>query len=240
MQFKRLQISLVECLRECRDTQLELIALINTHIAEVENGVGVEVCNGHIHLLNDVEPRLNRLFKDFFSKARTSLYHLSGQVKNPKSVTHFLLGQSISFVQAKDDAKFEEGAKKFLRDVPGEKALGLMNMLREDRANWCSTLIGTRDRIVHDVDCPQLKINYRVEEERVRAFFPTVNGCELRQFANTCWENLYQSVEETVLLCIAIRMPDYIIPCRIPDDRIDPNLRFRWAFAIRPDRSQRS
>jgi len=204
----------------------------------MESGVGVDVVNGHIQVLNDIEPKLNRLFKDFFSKARTALYHLLGQKKAPESVTYLLLGRSISFVQAKDDAKFEEGAARFLRDVPGEKAQGLMNMLREDRAAWSSTLIGTRDRIIHDIDCPQLKMNYRVSGGKVCAFFPTASRQELRQYLNLFWENLYQAVEETVLLCIAIRMPDNIAPFRIPDDKVDPKLPFRWCFAFRPGRTE--
>jgi hypothetical protein len=233
-------MSLVESLRECRDAQLELVALIDGHTKEVEAGVGVSVANGHIQVLNDIEPKLNRLFKDFFSKARTALYRLLGQRNAPKSVSYFLLGRSISFVQAKDDTKFEEGAARFLRDVSGDKAQDLIDMLRGDRAGWSSTLIGTRDRIIHDIDCPQLKVNYGVAAGRVRAIFPTVSGQEIGQYLNLCWENLYQAVEETVLLCIAIRMPDYIVPCRIPDDKIDPKLPFRWCFAIRPGRTDNS
>jgi hypothetical protein len=240
-QFKRLQMSLVESLRECRDVQLELAALIDGHAKEVESGVGVHVLNGHIQVLNDIEPKLNRLFKDFFSKARTALYHLVGQKNVPESVTYFLLDRrSISFMQVKDDAKFEEDAAKFLREMPGEKARSLINMVRGDRAAWSSTLIGTRDRIIHDINCPQLKMNYGVVGGKVRAGFPTVSGQELRQYLNLFWENLYQAVEETVLLCIAIRMPDNFMPCRIPDDKVDPKLPFRWCFAFRPGRTENS
>jgi hypothetical protein len=151
-----------------------------------------------------------------------------------------LLGRSISFVQVKSDAEFEKGAAGFLRDVPGKKAQCLMDMLREDRVAWSSTLIGTRDRIIHDVGCPQLKMNYRVAGGKVSAFFPTVSRQELRQYLNLFWENLYQAVEETVLLCIAVRMPGNIVPCRIPDDRVDPKLPFRWCFAFRPGRTDNS
>jgi hypothetical protein len=54
-QFKQLQMSLVESLRECRDVQLELAALIDGHTNEVESGVGVDVVNDHIQVLNDME-----------------------------------------------------------------------------------------------------------------------------------------------------------------------------------------
>ena len=140
--FKQFQLLLVESLRECRDVQLELAAFIDCHIKEVASGVGVDVVNGHIQVLNDVEPKLNRLFKDFFSKARTALYRLLGQRDATKSVTHFLLGRSISFAQVKDDAMFERSAASFLRDMPGEKARSLVDLLRGDRAAWSLKLIG--------------------------------------------------------------------------------------------------
>jgi hypothetical protein len=241
--FKRLQMSLVESLRECRDVQLELATLIDGHTKEVESGSGAVsmLSSGHIHVSNDIEPKLNRLFKDFFSKARTALYHLVGQKDTPESVTYFLLDQrSISFVQVKEDAMFEKCAAKFLQDVPGEKAQGLMNMVRGDRATWLSTLIRTRDRINHDIECPQLRMTYGVVGGELRAGFPTVSGQELRQYLTLFWENLYQAVEETVLVCIAMRMPDNFVPCRIPDDRVDPKLPFRWCFAFRPNPADNS
>jgi hypothetical protein len=233
-QFKQLQMSLVDILRECRDVQLELAALVDSHTKEVESGVGVDIVNGHIQVLNDIEPKLNRLFKDFFSKARTAIYHLLGQKDAPESVTYFLLGQSISFAQVRNDVSFERDAASFLRDLPGEKAQSLVDMLRGDRAAWSLKLIGTRDRIIHNVDCPQLRVRYRVAGAKVHALFPTVDHLELRRYLNLFWENLYQAVEETVLLCVAIRLPGNIAPSRIPDDKVDPTLRFRWCLAFRP------
>jgi hypothetical protein len=81
-------------------------------------------------------------------------------------------------------------------------------------------------------------MSYRIVDGKVRAFFPTIAGQELRRYLDLLWVNLYQAVEEVVLLCMAIRMPDSIVPCRIPDDRVDPNLGFRWSFALRVDRAQ--
>jgi hypothetical protein len=158
--FIQLQMSLVDGLRECRDAQLELGKLIATHTKEIEAGVGVKIDNGQVHVLNDIDPKLNRLVKDLFIKARTALYHLYGQKNASKSVTHLLLGRSISFAQAKDNDKFERSAAQFLNAVSGQKAQNLMNMLRGDRASWSLALIRTRDRIIHDNDCPQLKMKY--------------------------------------------------------------------------------
>jgi hypothetical protein len=69
----------------------------------------------------------------------------------------------------------------------------------------------------------------------MHAGFPTLNGQELRQCLGLIWGNLYQAIEETVVLCIAIRLPDHIAPCRIPDDSVDPKLPFRWCFSFLPN-----
>lgn len=234
-EFKQLQMSLAESLRECRDIQLEITALIDKHLEEVASGMGVYAENGNIRVEDDIEPKLNRLFNDFFSKARTVLYHLFGQQKAPQSVTHFLLGRSISFAQQKEDASFERSAAKFLADVPGEKAQTLMDSLRGDRAAWMLKLIGTRDRMIHDITCPQLKMRYHLGVGgKVLPLFPTVDHEDLRRYLNLFWENLFQAVEQTVILCITIRLPDYLAPCRIAEDKIDPSLRFPWRLALRP------
>jgi hypothetical protein len=238
--FKRLQLSLVENLRECRDAQLELTSFIENHIREAQAGIGVEIENGHLNVSNDIEPKLNRLFKDFFSKARIALYHLLCQKMHPESVTYFLLGYALSFVQAKTGAEFEKGAVKFLPQIPGEKARALVDLLRGERATWGLMLIGIRDRITPDIDCPRLRMNYRIESGETSPLFPTVDRQELRQYLNLFWENLYQAVEEIVLLCIAIRMPDWLVPCRIPGDKIDPKTRFRWCFVLDHNRTGNS
>lgn len=116
-QFKTLQGRLVAILRECRDVQVQLGQFIDAHSRDVEDGAVVAVLDGQLHVYNDAEPTLNRLFKDFFIKARTALYFLYGQKRSAReeSVTHFLLDkQSISFVHAKSDERFEEYATKFL------------------------------------------------------------------------------------------------------------------------------
>jgi hypothetical protein len=231
--FKQMQLSLVDSLRECRGAQLELNELIETHRKEVEAGTAVEITNGNIHIHIDIEPKLNRLFKDFVSKARTALYRLYGQKSAPASVTHILLKRSISFAQVKDDALFDTEAAKFLQSMPGENSEALINLLRTDRASWISVLIAMRDRMIHDIDCPQLKMNYGIVDGKIQAGFPTVSGNELCPYLNVLWENLYQAIEETVVLCIAIRMGNHFVPYRIPDASIDPNLPFRWQLAFR-------
>lgn len=232
--FKQLQMRLVEVLRECRDVQLELNLLVESHARDLELGTGgVAVESGHLRVLNDIEPRLNRLFKDFFIKSRTALYHLFGQKNKPESVTKFLLGHNMSFVQVSDDSTFERYAATFLEAHQSQKAGALIEMLRGDRASWLRTLIGTRDRMIHDVDCPTLKMNYGVVNGKVVAGFPTVSRCELRSYLQLFWENLYQAIEETIVLCLAIRMPENIVPMRIPIERVNPKLPIHWTFGLR-------
>ena len=96
-------------------------------------------------------------------------------------------------------------------------------MLRDDRASWSSVLIKLRNKMIHKIESPRLTMNYVLVGGKARAVFPTVNHQDLRQYLDLFWENLYQAVEETVVLCIAIRLPDRIVPCRISDDSVNPD-----------------
>lgn len=234
-EFKNRQMELANKLRECRASQLELNEFIAQYTRDVESGVAAKAEHGNPHVLIDGEPKLNRLFSGFIDSARIVLRHLFGQKDNPDSVSYLVLKRSISFVQVFKDAEFEKLAAEFLKAAPGEKAQALVDMLRGDRNSWSNVLIGTRNRLEHDVNCPTLKLGYGVVGGIVRVAFPTINRNELRAYLNTLWENLYQTVEETVVLCLAIRMPDFIVPARIPDHLIDPNLPFRWSFAVIQD-----
>lgn len=230
-QFKTRLMSMVDILRECRDAQLDLGRLIETHIEELESGVAAQICDGRIELLKDIGPTLNRYFKDFFTKARTVLYHLYGQKDKLDSVTYRLLGSSINFVQAKKDSTFEQSVRDFLQAHPSAKAKALMDMLRGERQTWSAVLIGTRDRMIHDIDCPNLEVNYAIVDGKVRAGFPTVNKQELRACVEALWCNLYQAVEDTVALCLTMRMPDNVVLSRIPESLVSPQMPFRWTLA---------
>ena len=232
-QFKQRLMVLVDVLRECRDAQLELGQLIQTHIEEVNSGIAARITSDRIELLKDIEPRLNRYFKDFFLKARIVLHHLYGQKDAPESITYQLLGRSISFVQIQKDTEFETYVALFLTAVPTEKARALMDMLRGERASWSAVLIGTRNRIDHDIECPQLKMNYGIVGGKIAAGFPTVSRQELRGYLDQLWTNLYQAVEDTVALCLTMRMPDNIVLNRIPETLVNKQLPFRWGLAIR-------
>jgi hypothetical protein len=229
--FKTRLMSLVEILRECRDAQLDLGRLIEAHTKELEAGDAARIANGRIELLKDIEPRLNRYFKDFFSKARIVLYHLYGQRDKPESVTFQLLGRSINFVQVEKDDTFDECVAQFLWADPSDKARALMDMLRGERQTWSAVLIGLRNRIDHDIDCPKLQMNYEIIAGKVRAGFPTVSKQELRAYVDQVWCNLYQAVEDTVALCLTMRMPDNIVLSRIPDSLVNPQIPFRWTLA---------
>jgi hypothetical protein len=205
--------------------------LIETHTKELETGDAARITNGQIELLKDIEPRLNRYFKDFFSKARVVLYHLYGQRDKPESVTFRLLGRSVNFVQVEKDATFDKCVAEFLQADPSDKAKALMDMLRGERQTWSAVLIGTRNRIDHDIDCPKLKMNYEIIAGKVRAGFPTVSKQELRAYVDQVWCNLYPAVEDTVALCLTMRMPNNIVLSRIPDSLVNPQLPFRWTLA---------
>ncbi|MFI5090873.1 MAG: hypothetical protein ACHP7P_12515 [Terriglobales bacterium] len=239
--FREVHAPLFDSMRECYDAQLELNRFIEKHLQDVAAGRCVEVTNGHLTLLEDIEPKLNRLFKDFFVKARTVLYHLFGQElrkkshrKPRKSVTEVLLGHDLSFVQLGDDAKFDEKAQEFLQKVPGEAAKGLIDMLRGDRKAWSSGLIDIRDTIIHDVTCPQLKMRYVAIEGVPRVAFPTVQKTELREFVRLFWDNLCGAVEETIVSCFNIKLSPLFVMYRLAEGARDPQCPMRYQVAMRP------
>jgi hypothetical protein len=236
---------LFEKMRECNDARRELDEFINRHVRDVKEGRCIGITNGQISVLEDIEPKLNRLFKEFFVTARTVLYHLFGQKdtrpqKNrpkkplPKSVTEILLGHDLSFVQIRKDETFEEEVEAFLKKVPGEASRALIDMLRSDRKAWSTALIEIRDIIIHDVTCPRLKMNYAVIEGILTALFPTVQKTELRECVRLFWENLVGAVEETVVACLALKLPPNLMIFRLSEEARDPHLPMRWQFAPRP------
>jgi len=237
--FDEVRTPLFESMRECFDVQLELNKFIDTHLKEVAAGHCVEVRNGNIVLLQDIEPTLNRLFKDFFVKARTVLYHLFGQKahkkQSSKSVVETLLGHDLGFVQIEDDAKFEQKAQEFLRQVPGAAASGLIDMIRGDRKTWSSGLINIRNTIIHDVTCPRLKMTYMVVNGMVRVGLPRVNKIELRKFVGLHWDNLCDAVEETIVASFNVKLSPNFLFRYIPEGSRDPHCPMRYEIVLRPD-----
>ena len=199
----------------------------------------VKITNGNLSVLEDVEPALNRLFKDFFVKARTVLYHLFGQ-KSPKgkaltkSVTEVLLGHDLGFVQLDDDAKFERKAQEFLHKVPGAAANGLIDMLRDDRKAWSSGLIDIRNTSVHDVQCPRLQMRYFAIADEAKVALPTVQKIELRKFIRIFWDNVCEAVEDTIVACFNVKLSPQFVICRVAEKSRDPNCPMRYQVAMRP------
>jgi hypothetical protein len=235
--FRDVHTPLFDSMRECYDAQLRFNEFIEKHLRDVAAGRCVEITNGHLTLLEDIEPTLNGLFKDFFVKARTVLYHLFGQksYKKPhnKSVTEVLLGHDLGFVQLDDDAKFEQKAQEFLQKVPGEAAMGLINMLRGDRKTWSSGLIDIRNTIIHDVTCPRLEIKYVAVDGTARVALPTVNKTDLREFVRLFWDNLCDAVEETIVACFNVKLSPLFLICCIAENARDPHCPMRYQVAMR-------
>jgi hypothetical protein len=236
--FREAHMPLFDSMRECYDAKSEFENFIEQHLADLEGGRCVKITNGHLTLLEDVDPKLNRLFKDFIVKARTVLHHLFGQKPHKgnrvKSVTEILSGHDLGFVQIDDDAKFERKAEEFLTNVPGEASKALIAMLRDDRKAWSSGLIDIRNTILHDVRCPRLEMKYAVLGGRARVAFPKVQGIELREFVLLFWDNLCDAVEETIVLCFNMKLPHSFVMCSIPEELRDPSCPMRYGYAVRP------
>lgn len=238
-EFRQVHGLLFDVMRECHDVQLELHQLIDKHLKDVAAGRCVRITNGILMLLEDIEPKLNRLFKDFFVKGRTVLYQLFGQKpykgQIQRSVTEVLLGHDLGFIQVEDDAKFEKKAQEFLQKIPGEAAKGLIAMLRGDRQTWCSGLIDIRNTVIHDVACPKLKMTYALVDGRPAVAFPTVNKINLQEFIYLFWNNLCDSVEETIIGCFNVRLSPLFVFIRVAEGARDPHCPMRYQLAMRPD-----
>ncbi|MGB8065890.1 MAG: hypothetical protein WCF26_28665 [Candidatus Sulfotelmatobacter sp.] len=237
--FRKAHGLLFNAMRECYDAHVEFSKFIEKHLQDVATGRCVEITNGHLSVLEDVEPALNRLFKDFFVKARTVLYHLFGQKSSKgkvpvKSVAEVLLGHDLSFVQLDDDAKFERKAQEFLQKEPGEASKGLINMLRGDRQTWSSGLIDIRNTIIHDVKCPRLQMKYFVIGGEAKVAFPTVQKTELRKFIGLFWDNLCDAAEDTIVACFNIKLSPQFVFCRVAQQARDPHCPMRYQIAMRP------
>jgi hypothetical protein len=225
---------LFACLRECNDARQELGRLIKQHIEDVREGRSVVVSNGHIEVLEDIEPALNRTTNSFFVAARTVLYHLFGQKADPskgphtRSLTEILSGHNLSFAQSKKDVTFEKEATKFLLAKPGQAANHLIDVLRSDRTTWSLGLQDIRDTIIHDTTYQGLKMLYRASGERVAIGLPKLNGTEISQFVEVFWNNLVDAVEEITLACIGTKMPAGLAIVPIPKEEWDTKLPMRW------------
>lgn len=236
--FREAHERLFQSMRECHDAQLEFHRFIDQHLEDVAAGRCIEINNGHLVLLEDIEPALNRLFKDFFVKARTVLYHLFGQKPHKgssyKSVTEVLLSQDLGFVQLGDDTKFETKAQEFVLKAPGEAAKGLIDMLRGDRKSWSSELIDIRNTIIHDVKCPRLEMKYALINGMAKVGFPTINKMDLHEFVRLFWDNLYEAVEDAIIGCINIKLSSVFVICRIAEGARDPQYPVKYQISMRP------
>jgi len=63
--FREVHEPLFNAMRECYDAQIEFNKFIEKHLQDVAAGRCVKITNGNLSVLEDVEPALNRLFKDF-------------------------------------------------------------------------------------------------------------------------------------------------------------------------------
>ena len=238
--FEAAHQQLFACMRQCNDAHRELVRLIQQHIQDVSEGRSVVASNGHISVLEDIEPALNRVANSFFVAARTALYHLFGDNRSKgthtRSVTEILTGHDLSFVQSRKDEFFDQESAKLLLAEPRRAANHLIDVLRSDRTTWSLGLQDIRDTIIHDTTYPGLKMLYRANGDRVAIGFPKLNGTEISQFVKIFWNNLVDAVEEITLACIGMKMSPAIAIVPIPKEEWGPNLpmRFKAVFINNP------
>ena len=181
---------------------------------------------GQIVLEHDPEVTLNRLFKDFVVKARTVLYHLF-------SITKFL-GHDLSFFQRAKDEDFEKDAAQFLVKVPGRRGDIILSLLRGDRQSWGPLLIDVRNKMIHEPDCPSLRVLHVVEKKAIRAVFSTVQCRPIVEFTQLLWDNLFEFVEDVEVLLLGLHLnPGLVVLETDPGQRVN-NDPAKYKLTMRP------
>jgi hypothetical protein len=225
--FDAKHIALFKVMQECFDALLALQSFIVDYENEVRAGTGrVQVKQGQIIIDGDPDVTLNRLFKDFITKARTVLYHLFG-------ITKFL-GYDLGFFQIKDDAKFEERAEGFHQKVPGRRGEIILELLRADRKAWSKMLIELRNIVIHKTECPALRIVHWIDDGSVRVKFCTVQGVEIREFGQLIWKNLFEFVEDLLILVLALQLSPLLVVYQTPPSQRVANDPAKYKVVVRP------
>lgn len=213
-------------LRECYDTKLAVVQFTLGYTERLAAGKAASVTNGNLSLLEDADVPLNRLFKDFIVKARTAVYHVLAVTEQ--------LGFDFGFFQIKDDAEFEQKAAAFLLKHPIMGLDGIVEMLRGDRKTWSTLLIGVRNMVIHDVDCPKLAINYGITVSgEVRCAFPRVQGLTLPEFLDITWNNLFEFAEDMIAFSLALKFPPMLVLRVTPESKHTGNPPVKYSLAMR-------
>lgn len=224
--FDKVFAAMFGSLRECYDAKLAVAQFGLDYTERLAAGKAASVANGNLTLLEDADVPLNRLFKDFIVKARTAVYHVLAVTEQ--------LGFDFGFFQMKDDAEFEKKAAAFLVRHPIKGLDGIVDMLRGDRKTWSALLIGLRNRVIHDVDCPKLAINYGVTASgEVKCAFPRVQGLALAEFLDTTWNNLFEFAEDMTAFSLALKLPPMFVLRMTPDSEHTGNPPVKYGLTTR-------
>ncbi len=130
-----------------------------------------------------------------------------------------VLGLDIDFLYG-NDKKFERGARRLLAQRP---ELGdLVELMRRDRAEFESRFAAYRNKYL--------------EHRKGRANLQLRDEFHRLESAELMFENVWQAMEDYVVLCAKVHMPPGIQVIEIPENERDPArpMRFRLAMELPP------
>lgn len=208
---------------ECRNAKVNCEKLINEHNMKIESGEIISFQEHTIDVKESIDIELNKNFKDFFIKGKISLQSLIRLSK--------YLGYFISFF-LKEEKKFKEESKGFLIKHTGEKYGNFIKMLENDRTNWYMNFNNIRNMIEHEgFNLP--KIIYNADKDnKVVTCFPIIDNKPLKEVINLFWNNLWEFIEDTIVLLLSFKLRQPIELGWIPEDERDPSCPIKYKLSI--------
>ncbi len=206
---------------ECYDAMNNLTNMITDHLAKVDSQQIFKFqLNGNFTITETIDFQINQLLKDFFIKGNIAIAHLFSLSK--------FMGCNISFIRKKKDAEFEKAAKKTMARNPTTKPL--IDMLRKDRTAWFKYFTGLRDAFEHET-LPPLSVQYSGELGKMRAHLPTIDNVHLTDLTSKVWKNLFEFIEDVVVLLFSLRLSPPLKVVVIPEERRDQAMPIKYVLS---------
>lgn len=217
--FDKLYQPVFENLEETQEYMNKCISLINSHKNKVNSGEITGFQGEVIEVRETIDRDLNKNFKDFFIKGNIALKALSPLSKH--------LGYHISFF-FQDEKKFKAGKEKFLKLYNTEGVKEFTKMLDKDRNGWYQYFNTARDKIEHEgFSLPDIKYA-KIASGKVKALFPTVDNCQIPDFLQLIWNNLFEFVEDVAVSLISFNLKSPLIIRIIPEEQRDKSLPLKY------------
>lgn len=196
--------------------------LISQHKQNVTEGRD-GICHGRqIDIKNPIDDDLNMYFKDFFIRGTIAIDCLMRHTA--------FMGSGIGFLFINNNPKkYEKGLKKFPLKNNDPRFTSLVDMIKHNKTNWYSQFREIRRKIEHDgfaLPNPHYRLN---EKNKVEIIFPTLGKQSIEEVLKICWESLTNLCEEILVFLLSLKLKDYMIIVKIPNNMKDKHFPIKYA-----------